>query len=354
MISKNIKEDYVIDNQYTDEKKYFDYLESIRKENKKTIGFHKVTVINNFYINFPIELKNEITLEKTIKLVPALLQYINNDSKHSNNKIDYKNKYNLLDDIRKNKKIIKIGLEQCGSNIQYLSDELKNDRELATVVITQNANCIQYLSDKLKNDRELAISAITQNANCIQYLSDELKNDRELAHIVVNKNGLNIQYLSKNLKDDKELAFCAIKQNPKSVYLISNNLKCRTDILQIALKNYSLMFNLLNKKTRQNDKIVFYALKNLLLTEESFNYFKYIGVEYLEKFNDKYFMNEFYSNCGYDMIHSIIKYLSDKQKKLCYNFIKNYNIKIGLNKYYNYLKINSIETFNCLKVYWIF
>ena len=129
-------------------KNYFDYLENIKKENKKTMNFHQMTVINNFYVNLHIELKNENTLGKTIRLVPELLQHVDYVNKS--------NKYDLLDDIRKNKKIIKIGLEQCGSHIRYLSDELKNDKELVIVAITQNANSIQYLSNELKDDIELA------------------------------------------------------------------------------------------------------------------------------------------------------------------------------------------------------
>lgn len=242
-----------------DEQNYFNYLEMLKSIGRKTISFDEMTSINNLYKKLPVTLKNENTLEKTLKLIPSLIQYMYDNYDYKNSKLDYVNDYYLLDDIGKNKKLIKIALEQHGAHIQYLSYMMRNDRELGLISVTQNGSSIQYLSNNLKNDRELCLIAIKQN-------------------------GHNIQHLSNELRDDKELALIAINQNPKSICRLSKNLKSNSDMILFALKNSVVTFDSLNIKIVDDNEIVFYALRNFLLTQ-------------------KYLTND------------NIKYLLDKQKK---------------------------------------
>ena len=38
---------------------------------------------------------------------------------------------------------------------EYASDELKNDREIVMVAVQQDGGALEYASDELKNDKEI-------------------------------------------------------------------------------------------------------------------------------------------------------------------------------------------------------
>lgn len=83
-------------------------------------------------------------------------------------------------------------VKQHSNNVKYLSDELKDDKEIALISINDFGGNIQHLNN-LKKDYDVALKSISKNGANLKYLGDELRNNKELCLKAVEGHGSNIR-----------------------------------------------------------------------------------------------------------------------------------------------------------------
>jgi hypothetical protein len=64
--------------------------------------------------------------------------------------------------------------------MQDATDELKSNREIMMIMVEQDGSTLEYASDNLKNDKELVLCAVKEYSGALRFASDELKNDQEI------------------------------------------------------------------------------------------------------------------------------------------------------------------------------
>ena len=166
----------------------------------------------------------------------------------------------LSNDLKNNKELVLIAVNQRGSGIQYASDDLRADEEVINAAINNMPGAIKFInpktkdlyikkiqyslkfadegkpeffddkdivkilietaaskhtnlswlfynriSDRLRCDKEIALQALRTfdtDDTVLKYLCDDLKDDEEVVHLAVSKNKDNIFYASKRLQKE--------------------------------------------------------------------------------------------------------------------------------------------------------
>ena len=78
-------------------------------------------------------------------------------------------------------------LECCknyGQALYYASEELRNDKEVVRVAVENKGIIIKYASKTLIDDKELAEIAVKQNKQAFHFISDKSKKDEDIKKLM--------------------------------------------------------------------------------------------------------------------------------------------------------------------------
>ena len=164
----------------------------------------------------------------------------------------------FTDELKDDKEVMLIAVENNGFMLKYASDKLKDDKDIVLKAVNQNGLALIYASDRLKNDKEVVLKAIESNTYAIEYASDELKKDKDIILKLIEKDGNGFvypAYFTDELKDDKEFMLKAIERNALLLIDASNRLKDDKDVVLKAVnKNGSAL--IYDSDRLKNDKDV--------------------------------------------------------------------------------------------------
>lgn len=162
----------------------------------KEIALKIAEHIPSFYQNLPEEFQKDITI-----------------CRHAIQ--DSENFEFFPEEIRNNKEIAKIAIENRPYNMKYAGDDVRDDLEIATLSLKDNPMNIRYFSDRLKDNKELVLKVLDYKVEIISNISDRLKNDYDVAYKSVSNYCRSYASLPDKFKLDEELTFLATSQDFK-------------------------------------------------------------------------------------------------------------------------------------------
>ena len=65
-------------------------------------------------------------------------------------------------------------------SLQYASDEIKSDREIVLICVEQSWQCLEFADMSLRGNREIVTNAVQINGQALELASEELQNDSAL------------------------------------------------------------------------------------------------------------------------------------------------------------------------------
>lgn len=116
------------------------------------------------------------------------------------------NSINSYFDKKKENKYIKQAIDaigQDGNNLKYY-DQLKGDKFIATIAIDQNGMALKFVGANLKEDEELVRWAINKDANAFKYASPLLRKDEYLIDLALSSCHDNFVFVSKEIINDDD------------------------------------------------------------------------------------------------------------------------------------------------------
>jgi predicted DNA-binding ArsR family transcriptional regulator len=189
-----------------------------------------------------------------VKLHGNCLKYFNSDIK-SDQEI-------VLAAVKENQHALRHASEKMiKNNIQFIKKAMKEVKSHSNLSKQLELNCgdsiYKNCSNELKQDRELCILAVNENGSNLKHAPDELKNDKEIVMIAVSKSGLALDYASEELKDDEDVIHQAIKKNPSSIFSASSRLQNDKSILLDCIRKDPTLIKLINRELVKEDPIYF-------------------------------------------------------------------------------------------------
>jgi hypothetical protein len=185
----------------------------------------------------------ELTLQEDSELFQYIPKEIQKDEKlllelHKEFAFSLKH---LQDDLLKRKDFIKEILNHnClydSEDLKYLSEELLNDRELMKIALKIDSFSLAYFSEDLKNDKEMVLEGVTKNGLCIQYASEKLKSNKEIVKIAVENNGMSLIHLTdETILSDVEIAILGLSNFEDTLEYMNSDLQKHPKILQLLKK----------------------------------------------------------------------------------------------------------------------
>lgn len=90
-------------------------------------------------------------------------------------------------DLKNNKDIVKLAIQNCLEPLKFAGTEIKNDREFFLELVKSDGYSLNFASTEIKKDREIVLAAIENYPHAIQYASDLLRNDFKVAFAAMEK-----------------------------------------------------------------------------------------------------------------------------------------------------------------------
>ncbi|EFC41271.1 hypothetical protein NAEGRDRAFT_80791 [Naegleria gruberi] len=137
------------------------------------------------------------------------------------------------------------------TDTRYLDQILKNygsNPDVLTEIVKVYGKGLQYASVELKNNKKIVNLAINQNPDALEFASQELKGDLRVVTRAITRKGTSLNYASKEIKDNKEIVLLALENDNQAYHYASYRLKTDVDIL-VKAKMYAYAHpDLLNDK----------------------------------------------------------------------------------------------------------
>ncbi len=189
---------------------------------------------------------------KEIKIKPLEVSEINDYFSYNN---DYEVMYNSVvkdgcllkyasDNLKNEKKIVKLAVMHNGLALKYASDNLKKNKEIILEAVSKNGMILEHILNEIQNpkkvinERNTIISAVKSNGLALQFASDELRDDKIIVNIAVKQNGLALKYVSDRLKSRVKIIIKAVNQNGLALQYVPEYIKSRSiEITGIAIRN---------------------------------------------------------------------------------------------------------------------
>jgi len=165
-----------------------------KADNKKTLYFIKV--LENY------KSKKEFDNDNNYYLIELLNKYllIDNDSILCNDKFIIKSILLNVFDYVHNKRMF----------IFSISEELRSDKEIMSLLVEQHGCSLEFVSNELKYDHDLVLKAVKNDGLSLQFASEELRNDFELVLCAIENTGDAFKFASPELKNNKNLVLKAL------------------------------------------------------------------------------------------------------------------------------------------------
>ena len=92
----------------------------------------------------------------------------------------------VLKTVKENGKLLELlisGLKITGQILYYATMEMRDDKEVVKLAVENKPIILKYASNRLKSDKEIGIIAIKKDKSVFQFLGEELKVDEEILQI---------------------------------------------------------------------------------------------------------------------------------------------------------------------------
>ena len=180
---------------------------------------------------------------------------------------------NLPSELRSNKAVVlaAVAHDDVGVCLKYASDELKNDREVVFIAVENSGSSLEYASDEMKVDKEIVLAAIANNEIALMYADESMKKDKEVMLLAISKDlsflfyaekeivleavsadGNRLKFVSEKFKDDKDIVLAAVRSNGKCLEFASFNLRNDIDVVTAAVLNDSSSIDFASDKLKLN------------------------------------------------------------------------------------------------------
>ena len=70
--------------------------------------------------------------------------------------------------------------------MEYFSNDIRNNKELMLLAVNNYGPSLEFISDELKNDNEVVLDALMNNPWSLIHASERLQNDRAFLNIFIN------------------------------------------------------------------------------------------------------------------------------------------------------------------------
>ena len=161
--------------------------------------------------------------------------------------------------LRSNPEIVFSGLLN-NDGIEYISD-IFGDRDLALKAIEIDQNIAEHFPPQFLSDREFILAAMKIEPDVLRFASDELKADRDLVHTAVQIAGHVISYASDDLKADRDLVLIAVAKNPDALNFVNEKFRADREVVLTAVAQDGYVLEYATEELREDREFVLAAVK---------------------------------------------------------------------------------------------
>jgi hypothetical protein len=171
------------------------------------------------------------------------------------------------------KEILIEKLKKNPLSISDMPDDVKNDKELAMIAVDNDGFSLKFLSSRLKNDEEIVLAALGSFSTSFEFASERLKNDVSFIKKAIEISPVSIAYIPTDIRYDKSIALAAVKKLPIVCKELPIELRGDKDIMFEATRRMSEMTAKYSSMDIKNDKGFILRIISDSMTKKNMMYY---------------------------------------------------------------------------------
>jgi len=169
-----------------------------------------------------------------------------------------------------------LSIEDGGAWLGYASNELKNDKELILIALEESIHNSRFMGDELKTDRKFVLDILGRNGETLEYFLDDRTDDREYILTAIKTYPVAIRFGTEELQKNREFVKEAIKINSEVSDYIDDDLK---NEYEETIKTARVNFYKLLESTIESKYTIVSTSRQTLMLEVSSEVFLKVGVD---------------------------------------------------------------------------